>query len=172
MIQAAESQVITARGTRPVIGVSWDEAKAFCDWLSEKTGKNIHLPTEAQWEKAARGTDQRRYPWGNGEPSCSRVNYNNCRSKTMPVGSYPSGVSPYDIHDMAGNVWEWCSDWYYSSYYYSSPYKNPTGPTSGYARVTRGGDWRHDARFLRCAERYSYGPSYRYNNLGFRLAQD
>ena len=159
------------RGTRPVINVSWDDAKAFCNWLAEKTGKNIHLPTEAQWEKAARGTDQRRYPWGNGNPSCNRVNYNYCNGKTMPVGSSPSGVSPYGIHDMAGNVWECCSDWYSSSYYSSSPYKNPTGPSHGSIRVLRGGGWYNPTWYCRASFRNDYRPSYRANNVGFRLAR-
>ena len=93
------------RGNRPVIDVSWDDANAFCDWLSQKTGKNIHLPTEAQWEKAARGTDQRRYPWGNSSPDSTKCNYDQNEMRTQPVGSYPPGVSPYGVHDMAGNVW-------------------------------------------------------------------
>jgi formylglycine-generating enzyme required for sulfatase activity len=160
------------RGTRPVIHVSWNDARAFCDWLSQKTGKNIHLPTEAQWEKAARGTDQRRYPWGNGDPSCSRANYESCREKTMPVGSYPSGVSPYGIHDMAGNVWEWCSDRYSSSYYSSSPRNNPTGSASGSFRVQRGGSWYVNAGYIRSANRRYNTPPSRGYFLGFRLAQD
>ncbi|TES92891.1 MAG: hypothetical protein E3J87_03715 [Candidatus Cloacimonadota bacterium] len=98
------------RGDRPVIWVSWNDTKAFCDWLSARTGENIHLPTEAQWEKAARGTDQRRFPWGDRSPDSSLANYGENNMKTMPVGSYPLGVSPYGIHDMAGNVHEWCSD--------------------------------------------------------------
>jgi formylglycine-generating enzyme required for sulfatase activity len=159
------------RGTRPVINVSWDDAKDFCNWLAGKTGKNIHLPTEAQWEKAVRGTDQRRYPWGNGNPSCSRVNYHYCNVKTMPVGSYPSGVSPYGIHDMAGNVWEWCSDWYYWSYYSSSPYKNPTGPSHGSYRVFRGGSWVLSAGNCRASVRLFYRPANSWPDGGFRLAR-
>lgn len=162
------------QGTRPVINVSWIDARGFCDWLSEKTGKNIHLPTEAQWEKAARGTDQRRYPWGNGEPSCSRINYRYCNGKTMPVGSYPSGVSPYGIHDMAGNVWEWCSDWYSSSYYSSSPYKNPTGPSHGSGRVLRvlrGGGLYNLAPSCRASLRVGEGQAQYWRGWGFRLAR-
>lgn len=160
------------RGNRPVMHVSWFDAKAFCDWMSQKTGKNIHLPTEAQWEKAARGTDQRRYPWGNSSPSCSLANYYGCGGQTKPVDSHPSGVSFYGVHDMAGNVWEWCNDWYSSTYYYISPYENPTGPSSGTDRVERGGCFYCSASTLRSANRYKFNPSMDYWNLGFRLAQD
>ena len=160
------------RGTRPVVNVNWDDAKAFCDWLSDKTGKNIHLPTEAQWEKAARGTDQRRYPWGNSSPDCNKARYEPCSDKTAPVGSHPSGVSPYGIHDMAGNVWEWCSDWHSESFYSSSPRNNPTGPASGSSRVLRGGGWRGNAFHIRSANRYYLSPSYGGYHIGFRLSQD
>lgn len=160
------------RGDRPVIWVSWNDAKAFCDWLSEKTGENIHLPTEAQWEKAARGTDQRRYPWGNGSPDSTLANYDNNVGKTMPVGSYPAGVSPYGIHDMAGNVWEWCSDWYDGDYYSISPPNNPQGPSSGYCRILRSGAWSWLATAIRSACRGSEYPSYNYSHVGFRLCKD
>jgi len=143
------------RGDRPVINIiSWNEAKAFCDWLSNKTGEDIHLPTEAQWEKAARGTDQRRYPWGNSSPNCNKANYFGCKGKTMPVGSYPAGKSPYGVHDMAGNVWEWCQDLYDKNYYGYSPSHNPQGPSNvnyylGY--VIRGGSYACDAYTIRSA---------------------
>ncbi|MCK5059320.1 MAG: SUMF1/EgtB/PvdO family nonheme iron enzyme [Candidatus Aminicenantes bacterium] len=160
------------RGSRPVIYVSWHDAKAFCEWLSQKTGKNIHLPTEAQWEKAARGTDQRRYPWGNSTPSCSIANHNYCRGKTMPVGSYPDGVSPYGIHDMAGNVFEWCSDWYSPTYYSNSPYNNPQGPSSGSTRVNRGGHWRSISFDLRSADRCGDNPSGFGNDVSIRVCYE
>jgi formylglycine-generating enzyme required for sulfatase activity len=160
------------RGNRPVMDVSWLDAKAFCDWMSQKTGKNIHLPTEAQWEKAARGTDQRRYPWGNTSPTCGNVNYNYCQVKTMPVGSYPSGVSFYGVHDMAGNVYEWCADWYSSSYYSISPGSNPSGPPGGFYKVLRGGYFLSDAENLRAARRHLAPPYDRSNGIGFHLAQD
>ena len=160
------------RGSRPVINVSWNDAKVFCDWLSQKIGMNINLPTEAQWEKAARGTDQSRYPWGNSDPSCSIVNYYWCQSKTMPVGSYPSGVSPYGVHDMAGNVWELCKDWYSSTYYSISPTNNPPGPSSGFGRVLRGGSWS-GSDYIRSAYRYiSFSPHCTSHLIGFRLSQD
>lgn len=159
-------------GNRPVINVSWYDARDFCNWLSEKTGKNISLPTEAQWEKAARGTDQRRYPWGNEVPSCSIVNFINCQNMTMPVGSYPLGASPYGVHDMAGNVWEWCSDWFSSDYYSVSPVNNPQGPASGTQRVRRGGAFDCDAWSIRSTYRSDDPPDYSYKLIGFRIVQN
>jgi formylglycine-generating enzyme required for sulfatase activity len=160
------------RGNRPVITVSWHDANAFCTWLSVKTGIGIFLPTEAQWEKAARGTGQLRYPWGNSEPNCNVANYNDCYGMTRPVGSYPSGISPYGVYDMGGNVWEWCSDWYSATYYAESPYNNPTGPASGDDRVKRGGSWNNNALKTRCASRYYTPPSGGGSKLGFRICRD
>jgi sulfatase modifying factor 1 len=159
-------------GNRPVINVSWYDARDFCNWLSEKTGKNISLPTEAQWEKAARGTDQRRYPWGNEAPSCSIVNYINCENMTMPVGSYPAGASFYGVHDMAGNVWEWCSDWFGSDYYSISPSNNPQGPAAGTQRVRRGGAFDCDAWSIRTTYRCDDPPEFSYKLIGFRIVQN
>ncbi|MBN1272959.1 MAG: SUMF1/EgtB/PvdO family nonheme iron enzyme [Candidatus Aminicenantes bacterium] len=161
------------RGQRPVIYVSWHDAKAFCDWLSDITGKDIHLTTEAQWEKAARGTDQRRYPWGNSDPNCDKANYYGCKSKTMPVGTYNGGVSPYGAYDMAGNVFEWCLDWYGSDYYSYSPSHNPQGPSSGSGRVRRGGSWNGNTDYLRSADRsVSSPPTCIRNYIGFRLCME
>lgn len=157
------------RGNRPVINVNWNEASAFCQWLSGRTGKNIHLLTEAQWEKAARGHDQRRYPWGNTSPDCSKTNYNSCVGKTSPVGSYPSGISPYGVHDLAGNVYEWCFDYYSSIYYSASPYSNPTGPTISDRRVLRGGSWYRTDDSLRAANRSRSLESFKNFEIGFRL---
>jgi formylglycine-generating enzyme required for sulfatase activity len=160
------------RGNRPVINVTWDDARIFCDWLSRKTSKKIHLPSEAQWEKAARGTDQRRYPWGNSPPDCSKANYD-CDNQTHPVGSHPAGVSPYGIHDMAGNVSEWCLDEYRSDFYFVSPYKNPVNtynPTHLYFWfVIRGGSWTSNHPVgIRCADR-GRSSSIPLNTLGFRI---
>jgi formylglycine-generating enzyme required for sulfatase activity len=160
------------RGKRPVIKVSWEDATAYCEWLKKKTGLNFRLPTEAHWEKAARGTDGRVYPWGN-EFDKNKCNSEESRlKKTSPVGKFPDGASPYGCFDMAGNVWEWCSDWYEKKYYEKSPDKNPIGPNSGSKRVMRGGSWYDDAAGVRCAVRDRDTPDYRVSSLGLRLCQD
>jgi formylglycine-generating enzyme required for sulfatase activity len=161
------------REKRPVINVSWDDASAYCKWMSEKTGLNFKLPTEAQWEKAARGTDSRMYPWGNGEPDETLANFDKNIDKTSPVGSYPNGASPFGLLDTAGNVWEWCNDWYGSDYYKKSPTKNPPGPEiDSKKRVQRSGSWNYDAGYLRCAFRGNGTPSLCFDFVGFRLCQD
>lgn len=160
------------RGQRPVLNVSWNDAKAYCDWLSRQTGLRFKLPTEAQWEKAARGTDERRYPWGDSDPICSKANYRGCQRKTMPVGSYPAGVSPYGAHDMAGNVWEWCVDWYDRDYYIYSPSYNPQGASSGSSRVIRGGSWNSYTIDLRSACRGTFNPVRKSYAIGLRLCME
>lgn len=127
------------RGQYPVPSVNWFDAAAFCEWLSQRTGENVNLPTEAQWEKAARGTDQRIYPWGNQVPNCQLVNFGDCLLLSHKVGSHPGGQSPYGVHDMAGNVVEWCRDWYAETYYSQSPFRNPQGAATGDTKVIRGG---------------------------------
>jgi len=169
------------RGKLPVMNISWDDASAYCDWLSIKTGLRFKLPTEAQWEKAARGTEGRKYPWGNHDPFYNGkyyANYNPDKNEadgfryTAPVGSYPDGESLYGLLDMAGNVCEWCSDRYDDKYYKNSPRNNPTGPISGSYLVMRGGGWSDGAGFIRCASRAFSGPSNRNSALGFRLCQE
>ncbi len=147
----------------PVVGVTWFGARAYANWVGRK------LPTEAQWEKAARGTDGRLYPWGNLEPNHSLVKYNSI-SGTTPVGSYPSGASPYGLLDMAGNVWEWCQDWFDADYYKKGLRKNPLGSKTGETRVTRGGCWTNMAWSLRSACRDMVGPNVANLRIGFRCA--
>ena len=159
------------RGNRPVINVSWDEAKAFCDWLSKGTGKKIALPTEAQWEKAARGGNKSKGYEYSGSNNVDEVGWygDNSGHETHPVGQ--KKPNELGIYDMSGNVYEWCSDWYSSSYYSSSPRNNPEGPSSGSCRVRRGGGWSSSAWTLRCANRHDRDPSFRSDLLGFRIVK-
>ena len=167
-----ESDTTWGKSNYPVTNVNWYDAVAFCEWLSMRTGNNIHLPTEAQWEKAARGTDQRKYPWGNSEPTCEHTNFSQCTYSKSPVGSYPAGVSPYGIHDMAGNVLEWCLDRYSSDYYSNSPLNNPQGPDSGHSHVYRGGCYGNVAFNIRTTFRLHVAPETSSHNIGIRLAMD
>ena len=155
----------------PVVAVSWEDAKKYCEWLSgklEDRDGEYRLPTEAQWERAARGSDERKYPWGNDEISSNKANYRETRIlTTSPVGSFPAGESPYRAMDMAGNAYEWCRDW--NGEYRDDEETDPEGPASGSDRVLRGGFWGSKAGYCRPANRGKFVPSVRRGNYGVRL---
>jgi len=156
---------------QPVVAVSWFEAVQYCDWLSRTTGTNYLLPTEAEWERAARGGQEgKSFPWGDDPPQ-SLPNYSaRWLGGPEPVAQY--APNPFGVFDICQNVHEWCSDWYQADYYAVSPERNPRGPQSGERRASRGGSWRHHVKVARCAARSSLPPQFQYADYGFRVACD
>jgi len=155
----------------PANRVSWYGADAYCRWLNKR------LPTEAEWEKSARGIDGRIFPWGDEFPTNDRVTFrrkfNEIGFKVLEVvDSMPNGRSPYGVHHMAGNAWEWVSDWYEDIYYEKSPFANPKGPDFGVSKVLRGGNWYYKAYYMRTTYRFNEKPGVFKNWQGFRCAKD
>ena len=169
-----------------MVQVSWNDARAFCDWVKRKTGKATRLPTEAEWERACRGGERKgRYFFGDDEEELAR--YGNVADAsfrratkndwgikadcgyafTVPVGQFLA--NQYGLHDMHGNVWEWCQDWYDEDYYANGDKKGPQGPVNGTRRILRGGSWINYPRSCRAAYRYRYVAAYRNYDIGFRV---
>jgi formylglycine-generating enzyme required for sulfatase activity len=153
---------------QPVVGVSWFDAVAYCEWLSEVTGGRYRLPTEAEWEKAARGgVEGAKYPWGELAFDGSDGRFD--MTATWPVGSATNGLG---LADIGFNIHEWCSDGYDAGYYAVSPVADPQGPPTGKRKASRGGAWRHLVKVCRCSARSSIPPEFKYNDYGFRVAMD
>jgi sulfatase modifying factor 1 len=153
----------------PVVAVSWHEAIGYCDWLSKATNKHYRLPSEAEWECAARGgAEKSLYPWGDAPPESLPDYANRWKSGPEPVGLYPPNA--YGLYNIGDNVHEWCADWYDATYYQNSPERNPRGPSDAVRKASRGGSWRHHTKASRNAARSSIPPEFQYADYGFRIA--
>ncbi|MCH9685937.1 MAG: formylglycine-generating enzyme family protein [Deltaproteobacteria bacterium] len=156
----------TVTANRPVVCVTWLQARQYCEWRDQR------LPTEAEWERAARGDDDRQFPWGDQAPSCERANLHGCANGPRDVGSSNAGRSPYGLHDMAGNVWEWTHDWYdEGAYRRLGQRRRPGGPGWGEVKVVRGGSFYEEAHDLRASYRYGLSPDFGYGTVGLRCAR-
>ncbi len=154
----------------PVVAVSWDEAASYCEWLSGVTGIRYRLPSEAEWERAARGgAEGLLYPWGDAAPEMVPDYAKRWKLGPEPVGLYAPNA--YGLYNLGDNVHEWCADWYDDGYYGRSPERNPLGPKSGTRRASRGGSWRHHIKVTRTAARSSIPPEFQYADYGFRIAR-
>ena len=154
---------------QPVVGVNWFDAQRYCDWISREEGRRFRLPTEAEWERACRGSEEGGpYPWGDQQPS--EISYfGGDWTGPRPVAEWrPNSLGLWNMGD---NVHEWCEDWYSAGYYAVSVGRNPPGPRSGTRRASRGGSWRHKVRASRITQRSSLPPTFRYTDYGFRLAR-
>ena len=157
-----------ANPDQPVVGVNWFDAVAYCEWLSNRTGRSYRLPSEAEWEKACRGgSNDRTYAWGQESPESLEYFHGEWLGPRPVGGAPPNG---YGLFNMGDNVHEWCADWYAPDYYRISPEWNPMGPESGSRRISRGGSWRHTVKASRAAQRSSLPPEFGYTDYGFRLA--
>lgn len=155
----------------PAVGPSWNDAQAFCSWVESSTGQPVRLPTEAEWEFAAKAGRDVIYPWGDEPPESLPDYEHRWLSGPEPVDAYPAH-HPWGIVGLGENVHEWCSDWFDADYYEESPTDDPSGPAQGRRRSSRGGSWRHAVKVSRCAARSSIPPDFQYADYGFRLAAD